>query len=167
MTLSSLCAWLVAFCYGFLDRMTCNIIFGFSIIVNMIELRASALVDVKLRKIQKATNFTHFALKIFHISPKIVYVYIFATVTVHIYTVTVAVYYIILLISYFAHFSLSSPFAKPTQTSSLPHHLLPPIHTNTLTQTNQHRDAQKHMDRLMLVDRCCSEDQCLLVAEIR
>ena len=134
MTLSSPCAWLVAFCYGFLDGMTWNIIFGFSIIVNMIELRASASVDVKLRKIQKATNFTHFAPKIFHISPKIVYIDIFATVTVHIYTVTVVVYSIILLISYFAHFSLSSPSAKPSQTSSLPHHLLLPlIHTNTPT----------------------------------
>ena len=58
--------------------------------------------------------------------------------------VTVAVYPIILLISHFTpFFSLSSLSAKPTHTYSLPHHLLLPlIHTNTPTQTNNHRDAQ-------------------------
>ena len=65
-------------------------------------------------------------------------------------TVTVALQTNILLISHFASFfSLSSPSTKPTQTSSLPHHLLLPlIHTNTPTHTdtptnpasqNQHR----------------------------
>ena len=58
--------------------------------------------------------------------------------------VTVAVYPIILLISHFTpFFSLSSLSAKPTHTYSLLHHLLLPlIHTNTPTQTNNHRDAQ-------------------------
>ena len=61
-------------------------------------LRASTSVDVKLCKMQKPTNFTHFAQKIFHISlSKTMYIYTFATVTVHIYMVTVDVYLIILL----------------------------------------------------------------------
>ena len=67
-----------------------------------------------------------------------------ATIIVHICTVTVALHINILLISHFApFFSLSSPSTKSTCTSSLPHHLLLPlIHTNTPTQTNQHRNAQ-------------------------
>ena len=64
--------------------------------------------DVNICKIQKATNFTYFIPKIFHISPsKTVHIYTFATVTVHIYTVIVTVYPIILLISHFAPFFLS------------------------------------------------------------
>ena len=99
--------------------------------------------DVNICKIQKTTNFTHFTPKIFHISLfKTVHIYTFATVTVR--TVIVAVYPIILLISHFApFFSLSSPSVKPTHTSSLPHYfLLPLIHTNTPTQTNQHKNTQ-------------------------
>ena len=71
--------------------------------------------DVKLCKIQKATNFTHFVQKIFHISlSKTMYIYTFAIVTMHIYTVTVAVYTIILLISHFAPFFLSLLHAQRT-----------------------------------------------------
>ena len=55
--------------------------------------------DVKLCKIQKVTNFTHFAPKIFHFNlSKTVYIYTCATVTMHI-----DVYPIILLISHSAH----------------------------------------------------------------
>ena len=71
-------------------------------------LRASTSLDVNICKIQKATNFTHFTPKIFHISPsKTVYIYTFAIVTMHIYMVTIAVYPIILLISHSAPFFLS------------------------------------------------------------
>jgi len=108
-----------------------------------LPVRKSSSVDVNIYKIQKTTNFTHFTPKIFHISLfKTVHIYTFATVIVR--TVTIAMYPIILLISHFApFFSLSSPSAKPTHTSSLPHYfLLPLIHTNTPTQTNQHKNAQ-------------------------
>ena len=45
------------------------------ILVFFFSLRASTSVDVKLCKIQKVTNFTHFASKIFHIShSKILYI---------------------------------------------------------------------------------------------
>ena len=65
--------------------------------------------DVKVCKMQKVTNFTHFVQKIFHVGTSIiVYIYTFATVIVHIYTVTVDVYPIILLISRLAFF-FSSP----------------------------------------------------------
>ena len=109
-------------------------------------LRDSTSVDVKLCKTQKTTNFTHFVLKIFHISLfKTVYIYTFATVTMHICTVTVNVYPIILLISCLLLFFLSSLcttnsvtspfliffFLKYTQTHP---------HTNKPTRTNQQRD---------------------------
>ena len=69
--------------------------------------------DVKLCKIQKAANFTHFVPKFFHISlSNTVYIYTFAIVTLHIYTVTVVMYTIILLISHFAYFFLSLLHAK-------------------------------------------------------
>ena len=94
--------------------------------------------NIKLCKIQKATNFTHFIPKIFHINPsKTMNIYTFATV-----------YIIILLISHFAPFfslfsmqnKLTSPlhivfFLRYTQTQTHPH-------PNTSTQTNQHRDTQ-------------------------
>ena len=70
------------------------------------QLRASTSVDVKLRKIQKVTNFTHFAPKIFHIDLSKT-VYTCATLIVYICTVTVAMYPIILLISHFTHFFFS------------------------------------------------------------
>ena len=100
--------------------------------------------DVNICKIQKAINFTYFTPKIFHISPsKIVHIYTFTTVIMHIYTVTIIVSYYFINFSFHSLFSHSSPSAKPTHTSSLPHHLLLPlIHTNTPTQTNQHRDTQ-------------------------
>ena len=86
---------------------------------------ASTSVNINICKIQKATNFTYFYLKIskiFHIRPsKIVYI----------------VYTIILLISHFAPFFLSLLliifFLRYTQTQTHPH-------TNTNTQTNQHWD---------------------------
>ena len=93
--------------------------------------------NIKLCKIQKATNFTHFIPKIFHINPsKTMNIYTFATV-----------YIIILLISHFAPFfslfsmqnKLTSPlhivfFLRYTQTQTHPH-------PNTSTQTNQHRET--------------------------
>ena len=95
--------------------------------VCLLFIRAPVLVDVKLCKIKKkTTNFTHFAPKIFHIShSKTVYIYIFATATVHIYTIIIAVYTIILLISHFAPFFLSllhlqtnTDFFSPSSSSS-------------------------------------------------
>ena len=104
-------------------------------------LRASTSVDVKLCKIQKPTNFTHFVPKIFYISLfKTVYIYKFATVTMHICTVTVNVYPIILLISH-SHlfFSLFSVHNELSDFSS-PHLLFPQIHTNTPTHKHIHTD---------------------------
>ena len=73
-----------------------------------ITVKVSTLVDINICKIQKITNFTHFTPKIFYISPsKIVYIYTFATIIVHIYTITVTVHTIILLISQFPTFFLS------------------------------------------------------------
>ena len=105
-------------------------------------------------KIEKDTTFTHFASKWLHTSAsKLVYIFSLATVTVYIYTVTVAcvfiIYtvtvacvFIILLIFVRTNFSLSSPctttsapyllFLRCTQTHP---------HTNTSTQTNQHRNT--------------------------
>ena len=119
------------------------------------QFRASTSVDAKLRKIQKVTNFTHFAQKIFHIDLSKT-VYTCATLIVYICTVTVAMYPIILLISHFTHFFLSllraqrtqsqtSPililfFFRYTQTHPHPH----TKHTNTSTQKNQHRDTQTY-----------------------
>ena len=99
--------------------------------------------DVKLFKIQKATNFKHFSPKIFHISPfKTMYIYTFATVTVHIYTVIVAVYPIILLISHFAPFFSLSSSCKTNSVSdfSSAHLLFPQTHTNTPTHKHIHID---------------------------
>ena len=101
---------------------------------------------VKLCKMQKSTNFTHFAPKIFYISlSKTVYIYTFTAVTVHI--VIVDVYLIILLISH-SHlfFSLFSVHNKLSDFSS-PHLLFPQIHTNTSTQTNQHKYTQTNPHR--------------------
>ena len=90
------------------------------------HLWASTLARINLCKIQKATTFTHFTSKIFHISPfKVVQIYTFATVTMHICMVTVARVYHILLISCFAHFC-SLFFMQNKLTSLLnPHHLFP------------------------------------------
>ena len=112
-----------------------------SMLVFASVLRASTSVDVKLCKMQKSTNFTHFALKIFYISfSKTVYIYTFTIVTVHICTVTVDVYLIILLISH-SHifFSLFSMHNKLSDFSS-PHLLFPQIHTNTATHKHIHID---------------------------
>ena len=130
-------------------------------------LRASTSVDVKLCKMQKSTNFTHFALKIFYISfSKTVYIYTFTIVTVHICTVTVDVYLIILLISH-SHifFSLFSMHNKLSDFSS-PHLLFPQIHTNTATHkhihidkstqiyTNTHTQTNPHGQTNRGTDRC-------------
>ena len=62
--------------------------------------------------------------------------------------VTVTLYHNILLISQFRSFFSLFSICKTTQTFALPHHLLLPlIHINTPTQTNQHRDAQKHTNK--------------------
>ena len=107
------------------------------------QLRASTSVDAKLRKIQKVTNFTHFAQKIFHIDlSKTVYTCV--TLIVYICTVTVAMYPIILLISHFTHFfSLSSPCTTNSVLDfSYPHLIFLQIHTNTPTPTYK---AHKHI----------------------
>ena len=71
-------------------------------------LRASAPIFVYSYIIEKELNFTHLSHKTSHISPsKIVYIYTFATIIVHIYTITVTVHTIILLISQFPTFFLS------------------------------------------------------------
>ena len=128
-------------------------------------LRASTSVDVNICKIQKATNFTHFTPKIFHISPsKTVYIYTFTIVTMHIYMVTIAVYPIILLISHFAPFFLSLLHLQKQLKLFLS---LIIFFFLWYTQTNQHKDTQEHMDHLMLVDRCYNGDHSLLAAEIR
>ena len=99
-------------------------------------------------------NITHSSHKTSHNSPsKIVYIYIFAIVTMHIYTITIAMHTIILLISKFrTFFSLSSPCAKRTQSQTSPFFIFfffsldtpKNTHTNTCTQTNQHKDTQTH-----------------------
>ena len=128
--------------------------------------------DVNICKIQKATNFTHFTPKIFHISPSktvhILYLHICYSNRAYIHGYYSCVSYYFINFSFHSLFSLSSPFAKTTQISSLPHHLLLPlIHTNTTTQTNQHKGTQKHTNHLMLVDRCYNGDRSLLAAKIR
>ena len=91
--------------------------------------------NIKLCKIQKATNFTHFIPKIFHINPsKTMNIYTFATV-----------YIIILLISHFAPF-FSLLYAKQTDFSS-PYRLFPQIHTNTNTPTPKHIHTNKSTQR--------------------
>ena len=120
--------------------MCCTILFN--VCKQFIMFRASTSVDVKLCKIQKATNFTHFAPKIFHISlSKTVYIITCAIVIMHICTVLVDVYPIILLISHFAPFFLSL-FSVHNELNdfSSPYLLFPQIHTNTPTQTNQQRN---------------------------
>ena len=102
-------------------------------------LRASTSVDVNICKIQKATNFTHFTPKIFHISPSktvhILYLHICYSNRAYIHGYYSCVSYYFINFSFRSLFSLSSPFAKTTQTFSLPHHLLLPlIHTNKPTQ---------------------------------
>ena len=62
-------------------------------------LRATALVDAKLCKIEKVAHFTYFEQKNTYISRcKIVHLCTIATITVHICTVTVACAFIILLV---------------------------------------------------------------------
>ena len=62
-------------------------------------LRATALVDVKLCKIEKVAHLTYFEQKNTHISRcKIVHLCTIATITMHICTVTVAYAFIILLV---------------------------------------------------------------------
>ena len=120
----------------------------FNTLIDFNIVKASASMDVKLCKIQKTINFTYFAPKIFHINPfKTVYIYTFATLTVHIYTITIVVYTIILLISHFTPFFFSfSSLCKRNSISnfSSPHLLFPHIHTNTSTETNQHKNTQTH-----------------------
>ena len=104
-------------------------------------IRVSTLACVNLYKIQKATTFTHFIPKIFHISSsKVVQIYIFATITVHIYRAIVARLYHILLISRFAPFFPSLLCAKQTdfspQSSSS---FSSDTHKHTHTQTQTHR----------------------------
>ena len=114
-------------------------------------LRDSTSVDVKLCKIQKTTNFTHFALKIFHISLfKTVYIYTFATVTMHICVVTVNVYPIILLISCSLLFFLSLLCAQRTQwlLLSLSSFSLN-THKHTHTQTNPHGQTNRETNRCL------------------
>ena len=97
--------------------------------------------EVKLCKMQKPTNFTHFAPKIFHISlSKTMYIYTFATVTVHMCMVIVDVYLIILLISR-SHLFFS-PFSMHNELShfSSPYFLFPQIHTNAPTHKHIHTD---------------------------
>ena len=103
--------------------------------------RASTSTCVNLYKIQKATIFTHFTPKIFHISPsKVVQIYTFATVTVHICMATIARLYHILLILRFVPFFLSFLCAKQTdfspQSSSS---FSSDTHKHTHTQTQTHR----------------------------
>ena len=116
-------------------------------------LRASASTLVYSCIIEKKGNFTHLSHKISYTNlSKIVYIYTFATVIVHIYMVTVDVHPIILLISPFrTFFSLSSPCAKRTQSQTSPlliffflRYTQTHPHTNTSIQTNQHRDTQTH-----------------------
>ena len=85
-------------------------------------LRAPALALAYSCIIEKEMNFTHLSHKTSHINPyKTVYIYTFATVTMHICTVIVAMHTIILLISQFrTFFSLSSPCAKRTQSQTSP-----------------------------------------------
>ena len=62
-------------------------------------LRATALVDAKLCKIEKVAPFTYFEQKYTHISRcKIVHLCTIATITVYICTITVAYAFIILLV---------------------------------------------------------------------
>ena len=87
-------------------------------------------------------NFTHLSYKTFNIGlSKIVYIYTFVIVTVHIYTVPVAMHTIILLISQFhTFFSLFSMCKTNLVSDFSSHHLLfSQIHTNTPTQTHPHR----------------------------
>ena len=110
-----------------------------------IHFRASTLARVNIYKIQKTTTFTHFTPKIFHISlSKVVQIYTFATVTVHICTATVARVYHILLISRFAPFFLSLLCAKqtvfsPQSSSSFSSYTYKHKNKHTHTQTQTHR----------------------------
>jgi len=149
---------------------------GFKInLMNLVigQLRALPFtsMDVKLCKIQKTTNFTHFALKIFHINlSKTVYIYTCAIVTVHICTVTIVVYPIILLISHFTPFFLSLLHAQRTQSQASPlpiffflRYTQTHLHTNTSIQryTNTPTWTNQQRDRSVLVLVACgSVDWC-------
>ena len=116
-----------------------------------IPLRASILVDVKLCKIQKATNFIHVVPKDFHISlSKTVYIYTCATVTVHICTVTVDVYLIILFINFtFAPFFLSLLRAQQTQWLLLSSN----THKHTHAQTHPHKQINTKIHKHTHTDK--------------
>ena len=131
--------------------------------VNSRLLRAFTSVDAKSCIIEKDTTFTHFASKLLHISAsKLVYIFSLATVTAYIYTVIVACLFIILLISVRTNFSLSSPCT----TTSTPHLLfLGCTHTNTSTQTNQHRNTPTHKQTNKEIDQCLWSLVCGLAGE--
>ena len=107
-----------------------------------IHFRTSTPARVNIYKIQKTTTFTHFTPKIFHISlSKVVQIYTFATVTVHICTATVARVYHILLISRFAPFFLSLLCAKQTVFS-------PQSSSSFSLDTHKHKHTNKSSQRL-------------------
>ena len=110
---------------------------------------ASTPAPGNLCKIQKATTFTHFTSKIFHISPsKVVQIYTFATVIMHICMVTVARHgYCSSCIPYFINFIFCAFFfsllyAKqtdfsPQSSSSFSSDTHKHKHTHTQTQTHR------------------------------
>ena len=107
-----------------------------------IHFRTSTPARVNIYKIQKTTTFTHFTPKIFHISlSKVVQIYTFATVTVHICMATVARVYHILLISRFAPFFLSLLCAKQTVFS-------PQSSSSFSSDTHKHKHTDKSSQRL-------------------
>ena len=110
---------------------------------------ASTSIDVNICKIcniQKVINFIHFISKIFYINPsKIVYIYTFAAITMHICTVTVTCVY-----HYFINFTFCAFFSLPS-----PHRLLPQIHPHKHTHTDKPIDRQisaSDRDRCLWVD---------------
>ena len=118
---------------------------------------ASTSVNVNICKIQKATNFTYFYLKIskiFHIRPsKIVYI----------------VYTIILLISHFAPFFFS-PFSSSSFSSDTHKHKHKHTHTHTQTHRQINTEMHKHTHANKPTERqigAGSEDRCLWVDGVR
>ena len=149
------------------------------------SLRASTLVDAKSCIIEKDTTFTHFASTMLHINvsksvQRCVYLYTCYSNRIYLHNYcSSSIYYFINFTSapFFSLFSLcttnlvTSPhlifcFLRCTQTHP---------HTNTSTQTNQHKDTQTHphtnkptrtsqrRDRSVLNrnDRCLWNDRCL------
>ena len=111
--------------------------------------------DAKFCIIEKDTNFTHFASKMLHISAsKLVHIYTFATVTMHICTIIVDLVSNILDFFSLLHLTLSASHSHLSLVLSLPHstnvtnqshqsHLSPPIFHKKINRKRNQNLATK------------------------